>query len=237
MIGLTLPLSIQELRDIAIQTTRSSQLNSSLLRLYVSRGPGSFSPNPYESIGAQTYLVVTALSTPSEGQYENGVTAATSSIAVKEGFFATVKSCNYLPNVLMKKESVDRKLGFTVSVDERGFLAEGATENFAIVSHDNEFLVPNFNRTLRGITVTRLMELVHENLNQADCPITSVRHASITVEDVVRAREAMVIGTTLDCLPITRFNDQPIGINGKVGPAARWFRELLKRDFAHGVSV
>ena len=49
----------------------------------------------------------------------------TSAIPPKPGFFARVKSCNYLPNVLMKKEALDADAAFSVSIDEQGCLGEG----------------------------------------------------------------------------------------------------------------
>ena len=58
----------------------------------------------------------------------------TSGIPVKIDYFATVKNCNYLPNVLMKKDAVERGVDFSVSLDENGFLAEGSTENVGIVT-------------------------------------------------------------------------------------------------------
>jgi len=58
---------------------------------------------------------------------------------VKQSWFPQVKSCNYLPNVLMKKESVDRKLDFTVSFTDEGFLAESATENIFIFESPQSF--------------------------------------------------------------------------------------------------
>lgn len=227
MIGLTLPKSHSDLRAIAIETSRVSGLRDAILRYYVSRGPGSFSPNPYESIGAQVYLVVTELKPVAEEAYARGVSCKVSSFIAKQDFFANIKSCNYLTNVLMKKEAVDAGVDFTVSCDESGNLAEGATENFAIISRDRDFLVPGFERTLRGVTVTRAMELAVQLVKNG--VLRGIRHAQISVNDVRDAREAMFLGTTLDCLPVTRFEGHAIG-SATPGPVAKMLRELLKQD-------
>jgi len=72
----------------------------------------------------------------------------TSHIPVKESFFAAIKNCNYLPNVLMKKEAVDINADFVVAFDARGFLAEGATENIGIVTKKKELLFPRLESIL-----------------------------------------------------------------------------------------
>jgi branched-subunit amino acid aminotransferase/4-amino-4-deoxychorismate lyase len=233
-ISLKLPRTLKELHEIAIETVRASELRDCLLRYYVSRGPGGFTTNPYDSLGAQVYLVITAFAPYSATKYESGVKVKMSEFTVKESFFATVKSCNYLPNVLMKKEAVDAGVDFTISRDEEGRLAEGSTENFAIINRDNEFIVPGFERTLKGITVSRMMELAESTIKTG--LIKAVRNGSITVEDVAEAREAMMVGTTLDILPVTEFAGRKVA-DGQVGPVCREFRRRLEADMIHGPLV
>lgn len=233
-ISLKIPHDINGLREIALETTKASGLSDVLLRYYCSRGPGGFTTNPYESIGAQVYLVITAFKPYSPAKYEAGATAKISHVKVKEGFFANVKSCNYLPNVLMKKEAVDSGVDFTVTRDEDGNLAEGSTENFAIISKDGEFIVPGFERTLKGVTVFRMMELA-EKL-QGKLGLKSIRHGHIKEKDVLEAREAMFLGTTLDCLPVTQFEGKQIG-SGKAGPIAKAFQEAMVADQVSGPLV
>jgi branched-chain amino acid aminotransferase len=228
-IGLKMP---GDLREIAIETTKASGLKDCILRYYVSRGPGGFTTNPYETQGSQTYLVITPLTPPSASKYENGVSAKTSAVKIKEGVFSTVKSCNYLPNVMMKKEALDAGVDFTVSIDEEGVLAEGSTENFAIVTKDGRFKVPSFERTLRGITLVRAMELALEKPELRKI-ITAVEHGAIRRQDVYDAKEEMFLGTTLDCLACTTFDGHKIG-SGKRGEAAAALHKALMDDIASG---
>ncbi len=228
-IGIQMP---SDLRDIAIETTKASGLKDCILRYYVSRGPGGFTTNPYETQGSQTYLVITPLTPPSAAKYENGVTAKTSAVKIKEGFFSTVKSCNYLPNVMMKKEALDAGVDFTVSIDDHGVLAEGSTENFAIVTKDGRFLVPSFERTLRGITLIRAMELAKEN-SELKSLLNGVEQGSVTLKDVYEAREAMFLGTTLDCIACTQYDGRTIG-SGKRGEVAAAFQRALLNDIEQG---
>lgn len=228
-IGIELP---SDLREIALETTKLSGLTDCLLRYYVSRGPGGFTTNPYESVGAQTYLVITPFSPPSKAKYDSGVSAATSLINVKEGFLATVKSCNYLPNVLMKKEAVDQGVDFTVSIDSDGFVAEGSTENFAILTSDGILKAPLYDRILKGITLGRAMELATED-SQLRNLVKEVRNESFTREEILTAKEAFFMGTTLDCLAVTKFDGVKIG-SGVCGPVARALHEAIQKDILEG---
>lgn len=233
-IGIALPYPQTEIRRIILETLKVSGAATAMMRLYISRGPGGFTANPYESVGSQMYLVITPYKPMPASKYETGVTVKISSIEIKEGFFSQVKSCNYLPNVLMKKESVDSGVDFTVNREPNGHLAESSTENFAIVSSRDELLVPGFERTLKGITAVRIMELAETLVKKG--ALQAVRNTHIKLEDVRGAKEAMMMGTTLDCLPVTQFEGEPVG-TGRVGPVAQQLLSLLKEDMVSGPLV
>ena len=230
-IGLVAPFTLSEIREICIKTTQAAKNPDCLLRLYVSRGPGGFTTNPYECIASQLYLVVTAFRPASPQKYNFGATAATSLFRVKEGFLATVKSCNYLPNVLMKKEAVDRGVDFTISIDENGSYAEGSTENFAIVDSQGKLVISGFDRTLRGITAVRASELAKVLIDRGE--LYSVQTQAITSAQVQNAREMCMFGTTIDAMPICTFDGRAIG-DGKPGLVVRSLTQLFNDDIRSG---
>lgn len=197
-IGLSLPFTREKLEYVILETVRASGLETGLIRLFLARGPGGFTANPYESSASQVYCAITNLSPVPIEKYEVGVKVGISKVQVKEGFFANTKTCNYLPNVLMKKESVDRGLDFTVSRDEKGKIAESSTENFAIIDAKGSLVVPRFDRILKGVTMIRAAEL-------ARAQGIKVLQKSFTKEDVRKAKGALMLGTTLDVLPVQSF--------------------------------
>jgi 4-amino-4-deoxychorismate lyase len=225
-IGLKLPFEISEIRDIVLQTLKVADQPTVLIRLFVSRGPGGYTTNPYDSVASQLYITITDLRTPKAELYENGVKVGRSQIPVKESWMATVKSCNYLPNVMMKKESVDRGLDFTVGFDGQGFLAESSTENIAIVDQNGMLVHPNFDNILRGTTMVRVFELARAAGIKTD-------QRNLTESELLSAQEVMMIGTTLDVLPVTSFEGKPVG-GGAVGPMSRHLRQLLIPEFSRG---
>ena len=220
------PVNNERLIEIVRDTILAGNNGDCLIRLFVSRGPGSFSADPYETVGSQLYVIVTSQHPPAPEKYEKGVTLVTTSVPVKKDYFATMKNCNYLPNVLMKKEAVDRGADYPVSLDERGFLAEGSTENMGIVSKKGELIIPRFSHILRGTTVSRAMELARE---MTGSQIISAGEADISREQAYDAAEILIFGTSVDILPVIEYDGRKIGA-GRPGPVFRRLRELMVED-------
>jgi branched-chain amino acid aminotransferase len=234
LIGLPLPMPKENIRDIMFETTKAAGTQNALLRLYISRGPGHFSTNPYDSVGSQMYLVVTTLTRLSDQKYQDGVKIGKSQIPPKESWLAKIKTCNYLPNVMMKKESVDRHLDFTIGIDAQGFLTEGSTENIVILDKDNNLIRPELRQILKGTTMMRTFELADSLLKAGK--IKSIQERNISEKDLITAKEAMMIGTTLDVLPIAEYEGQKIG-QGHQGPVAKELLALLRENMKAGAAI
>lgn len=218
--------SREHICSIILETLHVANHQDASIRLFLSRGPGNFSPNPYEAIAPQLYVVITHLHTPSLKQYAEGVRIGRTFIASKSGGMAQIKSCNYLPNVLMKKEAVDRQLDFVIGTDPRGFISESATENILIVDQKGVIIHPPLDYILKGTTMIRTCELAREHGFD-----TEIR--AITIDDLISAREAMITGTSLNVLPVIKFEDKIIG-DGKPGGVAIKLNELLMLDIQKG---
>ncbi len=233
-IKLEIPVDRNTLKDIIIETIRATKVRDCVVRIFVSRGPGSFSTHPKESVGSQLYVVITKLPVRPPEQYEKGVTVKTSKIPSKHAHFARIKSCNYLHNVLMNLEASEEGVDFTVSVDEDGYLGEGPTENIAIITSNYEFLVPKFSKVLKGTTITRVMELAEDFVKSRI--LSRIAQDDIPVEEVYRAHEVMMFGTTFDVLPVVRFDNKKIGA-GVPGPFFKKFLKLLRQDIKENPKV
>ncbi|MEN0058811.1 MAG: aminotransferase class IV [Bdellovibrio sp.] len=230
-IGLTLPMSIAEIKSVIISTTVATEVREAMLRLYVSRGPGGFTTNPYDSVASQLYLIVTSFNPYPEGKYVQGVKVGRSQIPPKDPWLAQIKSCNYLSNVLMKKESVDRKLDFTIGLDAQGFITEGSTENIVIVDAQKNLVRPRLRQILKGTTMMRAFDLAQRL--QSSGLIRACEERDVSEKELMQASEVMMIGTTLDVLPVTEYEGQKIG-EGQPGPVARELRRLLVEDIERG---
>lgn len=226
-IGIALPMPLDEMVDVVVQTTRAGGRRDALVRLLVSRGLGTMGVNPYACLRPELYIVVYALPQVSIDKMPDGVSVAVSKIPIKPGIFATVKTCNYLPNVLMKKEAVDLGVDFTVSLDENRNLAEGATENIGIVTRGKELFMPPLDRVLAGTTAKRALAFAQQLVKER--MLTNAEFRPISLGSVRSAAEVHIYGTTPNITPVTVFDGKPVG-DGKPGPIAARLFEMLKEE-------
>lgn len=233
-VDLSLPCSEAELTELMRQTVRAGGRRDAQVRVLLSRGPGSLSVNPYDCPSPQLYIIAAALKPPFMEQHPEGARVKVSTIPVKPSFFATVKSCNYLPNVLMKKEAIDAGVDFVVSLDERGHLAESATENVAMVPTDGMLVVPRDEHILPGTTMKRALELAQSLIDKG--MLTGIEERHITREDMLDAAEMLVIGTTPNVTAVAEFEGRR-SMAGTSGPVFRALSALLADDILHNPAM
>lgn len=226
-IGLTSPWTAEDLTDIMLQTIRATGRRDALVRVILSRGPGSLGVNPYDCPRPGLYILAHQLKPSFMEVHPEGARVISSKVPVKPGYFANIKSCNYLPNVLMKKEAADAGADFSVSFDERGFLAEGATENAGILTQDGILIVPTADRILMGTTMMRALDLSKSLVGKG--LLRDVRTGAISREAIVASREMFIFGTTPDVTAVTKFDEKPLG-DGRPGPAFQELSRLLTAD-------
>jgi len=226
-ISIPLPEEFGRIRELIKTLAVTGGQRDCLVRVVLSRGPGSFTVSPFDCPSSQIYINVIRYHKPPERYYESGVSLITSKIPIKKSFFATVKSCNYLPNVLMKMEALLAACDYAVGLDEDGCLAEGATENIGIVSPDGYLIFPGFERTLAGITVQRVAELASALVE--DGALQGTRFTRIPLAEAYQAREILIMGTSINVVPVTKFDGRRIG-NGLPGPVFSKLSALMEKD-------
>ncbi|MDR1578150.1 MAG: aminotransferase class IV [Deltaproteobacteria bacterium] len=223
LLELTLPPAFDQAQDIIRQAYQLGGVENLLIRLNVSRGPGSFAVNPYDAPQSQLYLTTSALKRPPAPFYQHGVTAISSPFPAQT-YFATIKSCNYLQQVLAKKAAIDAGADYVISFDHQGFLTEGATENAAVITKSGELLAPCYDRILKGVTLGRVLAHAQDLIKTG--LLKSASQRNISKEEMIdQAQEIFFTGTTFDLLAVTTWDGKPVG-DGQVGPVAR---ELTKR--------
>lgn len=218
-ISIPLPLSSAEMRKKIEDLITMSGVDRGLIRLFVTRGPGSFGISPYESSAPQIYIITTELKDWPLEKVQKGVSIRKSEIVPKKGLFAQVKSLNYLPNVLMKKEAIDSGYDFSFGVGEHGEVLESSTENLSFIKQ-NQIVSPLFDSTLRGTSLIRLIELLPKESGM------TWHQRNFSYEELLQADEVFVIGTTIDVLPVTRIGEQ---LKAEI-KKTMWLRSLLQAD-------
>lgn len=225
------PLSRTVVKDLLREMLLGLADQEILVRIFLSRGPGGFSPDPRESISAQFYIVFTRYAPISETRVLEGVTVELSSVPVKENPFHSIKSCNYLPNVMMKIESTAKGVDYVIGKTSEGFLSEGPTENILFLTDKRELVAPSFEHSLRGTTLIKTLFLAKQNLEKLKLHSVSVRpfHES----ELASVKECAMVGTTIGVLPVKNLCgiilDQSWG-TANSSPLMRSLRQLLTDD-------
>ncbi len=233
-VSITPPFDRDAIRQITIDTVRAGGVPDCTVRMTLSRGPGGFSVKPSECPRNELYVNVIRTSTVPNEYLVNGVRAVISKVPIKPSYFARVKSCNYLPNVLMALEAEQAGAHFSVTLDERGNLAECSTENIIVLSEENELLFPEFDRILRGLTVSRVSELAEILVKEGR--VRNVRFGDVSPQLAYSAREVMILGTTIDLLPVVLLDGRTVS-DGVPGPVCAELRKLVRDDMLNNEAV
>ncbi|MFP4169112.1 MAG: aminotransferase class IV [Desulfonatronovibrionaceae bacterium] len=220
-LDIRMPAPAEEIRALVLDLLRAVDEESALVSMYVGRGPGGFTTDIRECPESSLYIVIRRMHHRPESFWEKGVTVFKTGIPAKQGYLARIKTVNYLPNVLMKKEAVEKGYDFPLCFDENNFLAEGATENVIVVDENGKLIIPDFVNALAGTTLMRALELIKHEKNFI--------FRSISEDELYSAREIIMVGTTLDAVGVIRYNDKPVH-DVRPGPVALRLRQLLRED-------
>jgi branched-chain amino acid aminotransferase len=208
-------------KELTLEVAAAAETDSGLVSLFIGRGPGGLGIDFRECLEPSLYIVVRRLHPRPAEAWEQGVTSVRVETPAKQGYLSQIKSVDYLPNVLMKREAVLKGADFPLCFDEHGYLAEGATENVCLVSRSGDIVVPELRQALRGTTLMRALELVEDQIPVLFRPVHE--------EDILEAREVIVLGTSFDALSVVRYNGRPIH-DVRPGPVAGRLRAALQQD-------
>lgn len=229
-LSLTPPCPWEEARARILDVARASRQDHGDLRVFLGRGPGGFGISPAQCPEASLYVVALRNSLPTPAFYQKGLTAFTSAIPPKQEYLARIKNTNYLPNVFMAAEALQKGMDVAVTFDEHGVMGEAAIANVAIVDHDGRLLCPELGRILPGTTLLAAMDVAAKRMPVLSGPI---RRA-----DIESAREMLLFTSSTLCVGITHFDGKAVGHGehkGRPGPTAFWLKDaLLARMLAEG---
>jgi 4-amino-4-deoxychorismate lyase len=228
---LKLPASRAEMRDIIIRTTAASGRRDGSIRYWLSSGTGSLDLIPVAGAEPGFFVMIfPGLVYPEKFKTE-GVRVMTTTYPIKPPLYAITKTTNYLPNVLMQMEAKEKGFDNGVFIDHDGHVGESSNMNVAFVTPDNVLVHPKFDHILSGCTSLRLLELAPVLVKQG--LLQDVRVADITMDDAIKAKEMLLIGSSVKVAGIVQWDAHTIG-DGKPGPIAAALLGLLEEDMRSG---
>jgi branched-chain amino acid aminotransferase len=222
-IMLDMPWTRQELSDAVCETCRANGLTDGYIRLVVTRGVGSLGLSIKNCDRPQLIVIADTIQLYPQEFYDNGLkiitvpTRRTNAAALPP----TVKSLNYLNNILAKIEA--QHLGYheAIMLNDQGYVAECTGDNVFVI-HKGELITPASSAgALKGITRDTVIEIAN------DLGI-SWREANMTRYDVWVADELFLTGTAAEIVPIVEVDARQIG-DGKPGEITAKFLEAFRR--------
>jgi len=178
------------------ETLRANGLREARVRLTITNGDGEALPWS-EFAGRPTVLVTARPYTPFPGEtYQKGFKiGVTSQRRSARSPMSTIKSNNYLINVLARMEVAKKGLDEALLLNDRGFIAEGGNSNVFFV-HGNRLVTPSLdNGILPGITRELVLELAKQ-LN------ITVIEGNIRLSDLFRFDEAFMTSSVIEIMPV-----------------------------------
>lgn len=209
---LQMPLSRKELSDATCETCRQNGLKDGYIRLVITRGVGDLGLAPWLCAKPSLFIIASKISLYPQEHYDNGlaiVTVPTRRIN-PAALPSTVKSLNYLNNILGKIEAKQFGALEAIMLNDQGYIAECTADNIFIV-HKGEIITPAASQgALKGITRGTIFDIAKE-LN------VPIREADMTRYDVWVADECFLTGSGAEVIPVTKLDGRVIG-TGKPGP-------------------
>lgn len=132
----------------------------------------------------------------------------------------SVKSLNLLANVLAKQEALDAGAMEAILVKD-GLVTEGCSSNVCLVRDGKIITPPLSDQLLAGVTRAVVLELARKTGIVVD-------EREVPQEELTRADELFLIGTTIEVLPVSTLNTVPVG-DRIPGPVTQAVSDAFRR--------
>jgi branched-chain amino acid aminotransferase len=229
---LELPLKRAEWSHAVCETCRLNGLKDGYIRMVVTRGVGDLGLAPWLCAKPSYFVIASKISLYPPGTYEKGLAIVTvPTRRVGPGALpATVKSLNYLNNILAKIEAKQFGALEAIMLNDQGYVAEATADNVFVV-HKGEMLTPAASQgALKGVTRSAIIDIAK------DLGIPE-READLTRYDLWCADECFLTGSGAEVIPVVKLDGRTIG-TGRPGPITRKvLAEFRKRVLVEGTRI
>jgi len=230
---LTIPKTKKELETAILMTLRANKLRDAYIRLVVTRGVGDLGLDPRKCKVPTVFIITDKIALYPKEFYDNGLHVITASVKrnIPEALNPTIKSLNYLNNVLAKIEAIRQDAPEAIMLNREGYVAECTGDNIFIVKQNTLITPPTWAGALEGITRNVVMDLARQRLKLL------VKEDLFTPYDVYIADEVFLTGTAAEVVPVARVDGRSIG-EGKPGKITlRLNKEIRELTRTTGVPI
>ena len=205
-IMLQVPMTKQQLTETCCEVCRQNNLKDGYIRLVVTRGVGYLGLNPFRCKNPTVFAIADTIELYPEEVYRKGLklitasTQRTSPAAVNP----SIKSLNYLNNILAKIEAVNAGAVEAIMLNAQGHVAECTGDNLFIVRGGKLATPPVSAGALIGITRQVVIELAAKRKIE-------MLETNLTRYDLVTAEEVFLTGTAAEIVPVANIDGRAIG--------------------------
>jgi branched-chain amino acid aminotransferase len=232
-ICLSIPHTQADMAGIVLESCRRNSLRDAYIRLVVTRGRGDLGVDPRKCVDAGPTVI--SIAVPSFDVYgpagHRGLRVVTVSHrrVAPDALNPSIKSLNYLNNVLAKIEANQRAADEALMLDAHGYVSE-ATVNNIFVYRRGRLMTPWTSTNLDGVTRRTVVEL-------AVSLGVPVEERPFALFDVWTADEVILTGTGIEVQAVVEVDGRPIG-SGVVGPVAgRLIEAYGEHVRSHGTPI
>ncbi|HKW43430.1 MAG TPA: branched-chain-amino-acid transaminase [Thermoplasmata archaeon] len=224
-IDLKIPLSKEEIAQLILETCRRNDIKEGYIRPIITRGRGDLGLDPRKCKSGPSIIVIAQPSINLLGKvYDRGLKVVTSSYrrVPPQSLSPSIKSLNYLNNIMAKVEANQYGADEALMLDIHGYVSEASAENVFIV-RNHAIVTPFTSTNLPGVTRETVLELAPSLGLEA-------REQFFTLYDMWAADEAFITGSAAEVAPVVEVDGRSIG-DGRPGPTTKKimkaFRDLV----------
>ena len=220
-IGMTIPMTQDEMRQAVLATCRANDCRNGYIRLVVTRGVGNLGLNPASCAKPQVIIIASTIQLYPREFYEQGLRIITVPTQRNhpEALSPNIKSLNYLNNIMAKMEAVNSGVQEAVMINHLGFVAEATGDNILTINGSVLATPPSWCGCLIGITRDAVMALAAANG-------FTVRETPMTRYDLYTADEVFLTGTAAEIVPVVEIDKRTIG-TGTPGAGTKKLLQLF----------
>ena len=220
-IMLTIPLPIEKMQEVVVETLRRNNQRDAYIRLVVTRGKGDLGLDPSKCAEPSIFCITSSIQLYPEELYERGLEVVTVPTPrnYNEAVNPRIKSLNYLNNILAKLEANLAGTMEAIMLNSQGYVAEATGDNIFMIRGKALITPPSHAGILEGITRNAVMELARKRGME-------VKEELFNRHDLYNAEQVFLTGTAAELIPVIKIDGRVIG-SGRPEPV---FHELLS-DF------
>ncbi|MBI5624491.1 MAG: branched-chain-amino-acid transaminase [Elusimicrobia bacterium] len=214
---LPLPMPIKKIEAAVLDTLRLNRLKDGYIRLIVTRGVGDLGLDMRKCKAGGTLIIITDhIELYPDAYYDKGLELIVSTIRQRrpDQLAPTVKSLNYLANVLARAEATRAGAQEAILLSTDGYVTECSGDNIFFIREGTIVTPPMHIGILEGVTRKVVMELCRDKLG------TPVVERLFAPSELQNADEVFLTGSAAEIIPAVKLDGRTIG-SGAAGPITK----------------